>query len=172
MRGSIRPGSIIYIGATLIGVIHHQRNLLVIPDPIPSALAVFLLLILVVQQSHIERTAQDETAPRYAPCPRRRVEDHLVKREREQHLRVDHVGRPAALLMLQARRECELHDEPADAEGGQIDPLAQVDGQSEVDARRRQERHGTDDDGPACVIVHQDQGVRALADPTDGGDCG
>lgn len=175
LRRSPRPsGSAIYIGPALVSVnvIHHQCHLLIIPYPILSILAISLFLILIVEQGHIERTAQDKTAASYAPRPGRRVEDKLIKREREQHLRVNHVRRTTALLVLQARRERELHDEAADADGDQVDPLAEVDGQAEVDVRDCEEGHGADDDSPSYEVVHGDEWVCALADPADRGECG
>ena len=71
--------------------------------------------------------------------------------------------------MLQACREQELHEEPADAEEDQVNPLPRVGRQSKIHARDCEQCHGTHDGGPGCEIVHGDEGVGSLADPTNGG---
>ena len=62
-----------------------------------------------------------------------------------------------------------MHQEATDAEEDQVEPLPQVGGQSEIYSWYCKECHGTDDRGPGREVIDRDEGMCALADPTDGG---
>lgn len=139
---------------------HHKPHLL-IPPPIPPSLP----LPLIIKHSDIQRTTQYQTAPNNTQPPRRRVPEQFVEREREQHLCVNHVGCPTALFVLQPGCEEELHDEAADAEEDQVEPLAECGWEAEADAGDGEECDNADDGGPGGEVVYGNEGVGSFSDP-------
>lgn len=140
---------------------HHKPHLLIAP-PIPPTLP----LPLVIKHSNIQRTAQYKTAPNNTQPPRRRVPEQLVEREREQHLCVNHGGCPTAFFVLQSSCEEELHDEAADAEEDEVEPLAERGWEPKADAGDGKEGDDADDGGPGGEVVYGDEGVGSFSDPS------
>ena len=140
----------------------HERDLLVGPCLAPG------IDLLLLPEGRAQRAGDDEQAPRNAPPAGRGVPEDLVAREREQHLRVDHLCGAGALLVRQAGGEEELHHEAAHAEGDEEAPLAHGGGEAEVDAGD-EERDGADERAPRREVVDGDEGVGALPDPADRG---
>ena len=71
--------------------------------------------------------------------------------------------------MLQARREEELHYEPADAEKEEVAPFEEGGREPEADAWEKEEAEGGDNGAETGEVVDADERVRTLADPADCG---